>query len=129
MTNVLTWEQAVSVLRDIIKERGVDYVYQTPFNVSGFETCVYKDGNEPSCIIGHLVAREFPDVYDTIGVGIGNSMSVGSLINQKSVARTPPIVADESKLVEALRTLQDLQDDKVPWGNAFEAAFGEPVEG
>lgn len=134
MIEVLTREQAVSALRDIIKAQGEDYVYKRPRG----HQCAYRQIEDmgvvggPSCIVGHLVAKLYPEVFEKIGSpeGVSNHAPSFSLISYPDPLDSElgiPIAAETSELASNLHTLQSNQDTGFSWGFAFKSAFGEDV--
>lgn len=73
MTEV-TVETVIKALEEVVAEKGEDYVYPN----AGAE-CLYAIDGEPSCIVGHVIARldpetfqqvvEFEDVNGSFGAG------------------------------------------------------------
>lgn len=135
MTEVLTWERTVAALREIIGEYGEDFVYQ---GQSGNQ-CTYRqryyDGTygAPSCIVGHLVAKLYPEVFKKIGsrTGVSNHAPAFALIKSPNRNNDPyrniPITAETHELAKAIRLLQKKQDNQKTWGVAFREAFEETV--
>lgn len=61
-----TFEDVNRVLHELAAERP-DYVYERPYQPGKAAACVYSthDG-QPSCIIGHVIARLDPDEFKDI---------------------------------------------------------------
>jgi hypothetical protein len=97
----------LSTIRGVVSEMGRDYVYQ---KVDG--ACVYetKDG-EPSCIVGHVLARLTPDfkLFD------------GSVVfhDNRDALRARGY---SDKAIAMLQIAQSMQDHEHPWGAALTAA-------
>ncbi len=129
---VLTRDQVLSTLRDIIKAKGPDYTYNED-RPKGHQ-CVYKWHKAPSCVVGHLVARVAPDVFKSIGrpndpnVPSNSSASWSLIASEDSPFDGTPLWAETFELAQEIRALQSYQDSGYTWYKAFEMAFGEPVE-
>lgn len=125
MTELLTRDATVAALRDIITEKGADYTYERPEGPFPGGACYNKYDGKPSCIVGHLVARLYPEVFETIGsfTGPSNDAISYTLINVERA----PIKAETTELVGEIRSLQGYQDDGQSWGEAFKAAFKETL--
>lgn len=108
----LTYDQAKAELEAIVAEKGADYIYERPVDS---QSCVYFHAGEPSCIIGHLLARHDVRVPEDQRV---NRTSVGELAEQYGVLEP----ADEAARV-LLREVQEYQDNGDTWGIALEAAL------
>lgn len=130
MTKVLTRDEVVSTLRDIIREKGADFVYRTE-RPQGRQ-CMYKNEGAPSCIVGHLVARLDPETFEAIDTldGPSNFATSWSIIDHTQHGNTlpsAPLLAESHELAGAIRSLQAYQDNDMSWGQSFQAAFGEVV--
>jgi hypothetical protein len=106
---VLDIGQAVVFLEKAVGEKGADFVYaRNP--VPEALDCVYFDGEQPSCIVGHVVSYMG---YDRTQVREG--------IGAAGLIEVLGIEADaETKTL--LNRVQELQDTGVPWGDAVEEA-------
>lgn len=132
-STILTEEVAVQTLRQIVEEAGEGFTY-TPPSINEWDggSCVYKVDGEPSCIVGQLVSRLYPEQFEALG-GIVDGKLVGPMVKSSSMAliaseESPvatPITAETPALAIALRQLQSKQDAGMPWDQAFEEVFGD----
>lgn len=136
-TTVLTEEVAVQTLRQIIEEAGPGFTYDPPGR-NGFDSgvCAYKVDGTPSCIIGHLVARLYPEQFEELG-GLERGELRGPRAGSTSLnlvsfpwedTYSPPIHTETEALAHALRSLQAKQDTGTPWDQAFKEVFGHLEE-
>lgn len=132
-----TYEEVLADLRAIVQGRE-DYVYVPAFGKVDpnpwDNTCTYttQDG-APSCIVGHVIAVEFPDLlpairkeewyyvdradpedteHEPLTEGVG------------SLSQTFSVTIDwEPKALALLSYVQSQQDVGTPWGEALEKAI------
>ena len=115
-------ELVISTLEEVVAGHE-DFVYQMP---DGAQECLYstKDG-APSCIVGHVVKRLDPELFERIhneeweGVveGDGDQPFAFGWTTFVDVNNLGGDVAQQA-LVEA----QESQDTRHPWAEALEAA-------
>lgn len=107
-------ERALQIMREIVEEKGADYVYPDSEKEHG-DTCQYLTYDEdhkptgPSCLVGHYLVRtgvSFEDLVQYEGSNINDSFGLGL----------------PSWLSDALSAAQARQDGGEPWGVAL-AAF------
>ncbi len=139
-STILTRELTLSTLRDIIAdaEGGADHVYEKQTIADDLfgsrEVCAYRVEGEPSCIVGHLISRLYPEQFAALG-GIVDGYLVGPVADKTSIRiigsekyrDETPILAEGAHLAGEIRGLQSAQDRTSTWGEAFQLAFGEPV--
>lgn len=119
MTNVLTGEGALGVLRLVVFEKGNGYVY--PRAEDEVDTCRnFKDG-QPSCIVGHVFARLGVTYELAVAAAMNGSMGAYSSIrNLGSYGWTDWTFSPEAQ--NALTSAQSWQDRGSTWGEALAAA-------
>jgi hypothetical protein len=117
-------QKVVTDLRAVVATKGPDYVYPRGGKHGGMgEDCVYFEPNgEPSCIIGHVLARHgvtLEDLrHDTEDLNEGSS--VAQLIMDGLLRLDGPYERD---LRDFLQDVQAFQDRGVPWGPALDFAL------
>lgn len=111
----LSYTDALRYLEKAVAEKGEDYQY-ADFRGGLTTSCVYFRGDQPSCIVGHVLyyngmtRNELNrDIRDF------NRSSVQTLSNQGFIA-----VDNDTR--HLLQRAQNLQDNGVPWGQAVEGA-------
>lgn len=122
MSEPITRDDVISALREVVAERGADYLYQAQGRPGN---CVYVVTNargdlEPSCIVGHVLYRLGVPLSDMNGL---DSDDAEMLSDTLGLNIDPWAVA-------CLQTAQELQDgavDPAPghdhsWGAALRAA-------
>jgi len=117
----LTYEQAKSDLLEIASQNP-DYVYVE----SSSEGCVYFDDTtkQPSCIVGHVLAKYGLKREDMIGELNGVRRDFNYSISPVSLAKTDiNIIEADRRTVDLLMFAQSYQDHKTPWGKAVEGAI------
>ncbi len=128
---MFTYDDAVRYAKEVIAERGEDFVYN-PF---GQNSCAYvprsderfpaersKHVAEGSAVTGCLVGEIFKRAGLLTDEIAKAAMSVRSLVGSGYL---PDHLVDnsEDRLIEFLSILQGSQDDGEPWGNAFSVAY------
>ena len=103
----LTTGQFMHTLREVVAERGADYVHRGP--------CVYRRDDKPSCLIGHVLDR-LGVVTDKDHEGTG---AFGLLHLLLGASEEVAGIAERA---------QDAQDNRRPWGEALAAAERELEE-
>lgn len=85
MTKKLSREETIHKLWEIASKKGSDYVYQAPEFENDFgqeftaDECYYSDSEgNPSCIVGHLLKQEFPEIFSKL-----NEMEWGRVASGK----------------------------------------------
>lgn len=123
-------ENVLKALADIVDEYGTDFRYRDPGTA---RNCMYSENGEPSCLVGHVLARVAPGTFKQIAEWedeCGESCSVLDL-GDNDVAGVP-LNADSERetllLIDALYYAQCAQDIGNTWGeaeNAARAVLGE----
>ena len=101
-----TFDEVVAEVKAIADERP-DYIYPYSFNE---EVCMYFSDGQPSCIVGHWLARRGVTVDDIRPFNTGAG---------PSVFRSLGIANLDSATVHFLSNVQAAQDTGTPWGEAF----------
>lgn len=112
----LTREKALELLERAVAEKGADYVYKYPEDISA---CQYIDGyGQPSCIVGHA--------FKYLSDELGNRDIFTELKDHEGfspVDFTLPGVTLLPEAVSVLGIAQEVQDSmEYTWGNALERA-------
>lgn len=111
----LTYDRAVQLLNDAVKEKGHDYVYPSRGE------CVYIKDGKPSCIVGHvLVAAGLPVIAFGGCSGEMRHNSAGI----RHLSKVLELDMDHDT-VELLREVQWSQDNGTPWGQAVAQELAE----
>lgn len=124
---VITYEQVLADLREIVDEKGADYVY----NFREPSQCVYFDPSDgtPSCIVGHWLARHNVSLWDE-GDGWYTEINLGtnatSLLDRDYNYVPVDVDADGALLLEYV---QSYQDGGIPWGMALSMAVSRLEDG
>lgn len=111
MTIHIDADKALELLEDVVTEKGADFVYEAPGG-----GCLYVNGNQPSCLVGHALVRA------------GVSIEVLSKLDgtRGSVPISSADLSDAATLSEAASYIfsvaQDLQDGDNTWGYALDKA-------
>lgn len=124
----ITYEDAARALDEAVNEKGTDFVYDPP---SG-DVCSYTDreGN-PSCIVGHVIAKLNPKAFARIAEFEwyevhDDDVETYPLIKEANVSHIDTTFGVELGLTDdaekLLRMVQDRQDRGIPWGKAVEIA-------
>lgn len=119
-------DEAILSLRAVVFEKGADYMYCNPAwtqedITSGITRCLNFHGDEPGCIVGHLLAKLglTPELARFLQIADGKSAydSCGLLSGDPDFPWTFTVNA-----VQILGTAQLHQDDRKTWGFALERA-------
>lgn len=108
---VLDGRRALRLLREVVRERP-DFVYVAPDGSA--ETCMYVWDNQPSCVVGHVLARAgYP--IETI-----QRLNEWGVIGW-AIEHVNKVVLDRAaaNLLEAAQAKQDLSE---PWADALAEA-------
>lgn len=110
---VLTYERAVELAREVVAEFGADYVYPMEHKRQECEgstpSCVYVHKGCPSCLVGQILHRH------------GVSLEDLSLWEFRSAWETSDAVANtELSARDFLWEIQSVQDSGRCWGEAVE---------
>lgn len=107
----LALSQVRQFAREAVNERGEDFTYSYADDWDGLESCFYFYEGEPSCIVGHVLARAGVRISECDGVNQG---SVDQLVGDWILV--DPVTQDY------LCILQIAQDSGVPWGECLAEA-------
>ena len=110
---MITYDEALESLKRAVALKGEDYLYQYPV---GVDSCEYKVGGAPACIVGHVLADLAPDFFESVIKGGRNRQEFRSLVSATDLDIEP----DASLL---LAEVQWKQDNRMAWGEALEAAI------
>jgi hypothetical protein len=112
----LSFEEAVSLVREIVEKYGEDYVYPQ----GDLGKCDYVREGQPSCLVGHVLVRK--------GVPIERLQKADKLMGGAGV--TAEMLLPELQMEEVLKTtdraaifldtVQSGQDEGVAWGDALD---------
>lgn len=115
-------EEAFQALRDVVKQFGADYRYREPGSYD--RACMYSEADgQPSCLVGHVLARVAPDLFATIHEqehGRGYEEEVGSFPILHLTDRFDVDVTDDT--LTTLEAVQYAQDSGRTWGEALTRA-------
>lgn len=123
------FDEVVADLKGIIEEFGEGTVYGEDMDKEFHDrasTCRYRDHTgEPQCIVGQWMARR--------GVNLG---ALDERMNEDSFERIYHGLRDAGEIprltwdaVRLLDSVQDYQDNSVPWGDSLRAAIEDlPTE-
>jgi hypothetical protein len=109
-TNVITGEQALELLRQVVAEAGETFVDRTPVDRGG--ASVYTVGGKPCCLVGHALVAAGASIEDLDRLqdrSIDAVLRVGRLWLEWDAA----VVFNVAQL---------LQDEGTTWGAALQAA-------
>lgn len=108
-----TYEYVAQALKEIVYDKGDDYVYPT---VGGL--CYYYDPHtkEPSCLVGHFFARE--EIIDG-EVDDLDETNVDAVLSYLAETEAAHFDKGAHKL---LSQVQIAQDGGIPWGTAVDSA-------
>lgn len=125
----LTYDNVKRLMRDAVLERGKDYTYPAEEMLSSGKGCayaVYENGlpRGPSCIVGNVLVRAGLPVS-----ALPQFENRGAYMVVTELADRGRAEVDHHAAIDALDTAQMRQDHGETWGEAFAAAFGEPVKG
>lgn len=109
----------IKAMREVVEERGADYIYPKDTNAtraSGWRTptgtCVYTlPSGEPACIVGAALAK----------IGLKPSANANAAVVLEYEMRA------SGRVASAASDAQDEQDGGAPWGQAL-AAFESRLE-
>lgn len=117
MSNIsITEAELPALFKRALDEKGTEYVYHARGEDSN--PCVYFEGEQPSCLLGHVLAYKGLTAAD---VASANRNSAGIM----SLIFTAIVEPENERVTHALRAAQDYQDEKLNWGYAVELALEE----
>jgi hypothetical protein len=116
----LEFDEAVSILRELVAERGESFVYLFVPDEDGMNDCVYFEGITPSCGVGVVLGKKGITPLD---------LERGD--NNRAWRMLYPMLSDrgilemDQKTSTLLRIFQSEQDGQRPYGEALETALSE----
>ena len=124
MTHIFTVEETLAALKEAVAERGENYVYEAD-TLSLSEACSYSTvAGAPSCIVGEVLARLTPDIFESIhdyewyneedGKFDLHEQSIHPTMGQAGKIKMP----FEEAAIGLLYRAQTAQDYGVSWGDA-----------
>ena len=125
MRHIFTAEEALAALKEAVAERGAGYVYEYE-PLSNSATCSYSTiAGAPSCIVGEVLARLTPDIFQSIheyewyneenGKFDLHEQSFGLLVKGSAGRMEMPFSDDAIGLLYRVQALQDMDS---AWGDA-----------
>lgn len=114
MPERLTYEQTLALLREVIAEKGEDFVYEPFVDEDGFSMCRYVDRGQPSCLVGHVLYRAGISLTELVGVEDTTPTSGG-----------PWEEWGTARAIDLLSAVQEKQDGHVAWGEALARAIAD----
>lgn len=113
----LTYDETVKILREVVAEKGEDYVYPgaAKNDIPGARCKYFENDGTPSCIVGHVLARygltleELTDVHNAW-------TTPAKLLDLGLISTTP-------RVIELLAVAQGKQDFGSPWRVALDNAL------
>lgn len=116
MTAVLepvTLDEGIAAVRAVIAGR--ETIVYEKVTVDGDPECVYFEGGEPSCVIGHALVRLGRWTLDRLRY-LDHGAAGGSVAAVDLPRYLPGLPAEVAVVFNAV---QKAQDDGVPWGVAL----------
>lgn len=112
-------DEVIAVLKELVEEYGADHVYS--FRDAG---CTYgepRDHTQASCIVGHVLKRLEPDVFDLVVEAEATAIMSEQVLDIESkwdidLPFTPLALC-------VLSAAQKLQDATLTWGESVEQAI------
>jgi hypothetical protein len=110
----LTYDEAVELLDRAVAEKGADFVYDR--GPDGHDECLYLHGNEPGCIVGHVLVYKGVDlelIRELEGIGVW------------SLDEYLPQLKTDGRTRRLLGAAQGKQDSGQTWGDSVAKAKAE----
>ena len=108
----LTVGEFLHTLRQVVAEKGADYVYTLPKTEDpDGPNCLYRDGDKPSCLIGYAL--------DRLGYTVPSNMEGWAASEVLAILSTPREVGRVADVAQAE------QDEGHTWGEALKCAEAE----
>lgn len=115
----LTLDRTKELLAEAVALKGADYVYTTPDGEQGnpdtSPICSYVHGEEPGCIVGHVLHSAGIPLAELRGEERNDAS--GALRGLRGTLHY------EDGVAELLMAVQQDQDSGVPWGEALTNAL------
>lgn len=110
----LSFHQALDGLKSAVETKGENYVYP-------HLSCQYFDADDDGCIVGYVLAQNGMTLEDLrskcqADEGCNSNLSVIGLVQHE-------ILQVNRATLILLKTAQDNQDNKIPWGVCVERAI------
>lgn len=115
MPEFLTYTRTLELLREVIAEKGEDFVYEPLVDENGLSTCRYLDQGQPSCLVGHVLYRAGISPAELAGV---EDITPDSSSETWLGWGTP-------RAIDLLADVQEKQDRHVAWGEALASAIAD----
>ena len=119
-------DEAILSLRAVVFEKGADFTYCNPAWTeedlsTGFTRCLNFHGDEPGCIVGHVLAKLglTPELARELGIAEGAAV-YDACMRLTSELNFPWEFTMSA--VNVLGTAQRFQDEHKTWGFALERA-------
>lgn len=117
----ITYDRALPALTKVVEEAGADYVYQ-PVSREEDEypsgACLYAHNSKPSCGVGRALVELGWTVQELEDFDSTGGMTFGGLTGEA-------LIECDNKTLALFDVFQTHQDQKVPWGTAFNRAKRE----
>lgn len=116
-----TLEDVLNAAREVVAEKGADYVYPNSIVGGGDGVCVYAgEDSAPSCLVGHVIYRLDPEAFLQVAEieATEGTTAAGGL---EEDGYLPEGFWDE-EAQEAMVAAQASQDNGWPWGYALKEA-------
>jgi hypothetical protein len=113
---VLDCDDALTLLRAAVQAKGADHIYQPKPNGRGDRQCYYLYGDQPDCIVGHVLLAAgwtLDEVYSVEETTPGSYQC--GLWSQRLTERAAAL----------LDYTQINQDRGLPWGKAVDDAVAQ----
>ena len=123
MRHIFTVEETLAALKEAVAERGENYTYEAdPLSLS--EACSYSTiAGESSCIVGNVLKRLTPDIFESIHEYEWYGEEDGRLcLHEQSIHPKMTVLNNRIELpfdfeaLELLAFAQNAQDKGLPWG-------------
>lgn len=119
MPEYLTYARALVLLREVIAEKGEDYVYPRrdarDVGHGVVVTCFYAEYDQPSCIVGHVLHRA--------GVPLDQMAVIEGLTPVDDAARPWFAEHADDDARRLLNEVQANQDEQHSWGESLRLAL------
>lgn len=113
MTVRIEYDAAVALLKEIVAEKGEDFVYERIYDASKDDSvCRYVEAGAPSCLVGNFLAR--------LGVSLEEMVGLEGKAASFVMEHLTPDVGP--KTITLLNEAQYHQDAGKPWGYALDRA-------
>lgn len=124
-----TKSAVVQALAEIVAETGEDYIYPYAVGQGSLKSCQYAEEGVPSCIVGRVIAKLDPELFNEVQEVEQNvgSFAVSDFSTPGNPSGTsewtyPELDADKW-VINVLDAVQQKQDNGKPYGPAVLAAI------